>query len=184
MDLVYNSNHQVVVCKRCQTCVGPSRRSIEQHLRKEPHRFLGQTLKSYLEYTSSLDLRSLDTLKDKKPARGSLALNHLKLWTGYHCLLCKPGDFYTTHFPRMRDHTVVHGKKAKEHGKTPLWEECLLQSYFTTRSRVDYFVVTREGTEDESGRVLVNPVLLSQPENDLFVKLEKDYKDVKVDIEG
>jgi hypothetical protein len=82
----------------------------------------------------------------------------------------------------MRDHTVVHGKKAKEHDKTPLWEECLLRSYFTTRSRVDYFVVTKEGTEAESGGVLVDPIPLSQPEKDLFVKLEKDYKDVKVDI--
>jgi hypothetical protein len=83
----------------------------------------------------------------------------------------------------MRDHTVVHGRKAKEHNKTPLWEEYLLQSYFTTRSRVDYFVVTEEEAEDGFRGVSIDSILLSQPEKDLFVKLKKDYKDIKVDIE-
>ena len=67
MDLVYDSGHQVVVCKRCQTCIGPSRTSIEQHLRKKPHRLTGQTLKSYLEYTDSLALQPLEYLRDQKP---------------------------------------------------------------------------------------------------------------------
>jgi hypothetical protein len=57
----------------------------------------------------------------------------------------------------MRDHTVVHGKKAKEHDREPLWEKCLLQSYFTTKSRVDYFVVIEEGTKDVVGRFATNP---------------------------
>jgi superfamily II DNA helicase RecQ len=178
MDLEYNSDHQVVVCKTCQTSVGPGRKSIETHLRSKPHRFTGQTLKSYLEFTDSLVLHSLEELREKKPTSKALAIKHLKLWTGYQCLLCGAGEFLTSHFPRMRDHMVVHGKKAKEHDKTPLWEECLLQSYFTTRSRIDYFVVTKAGSEDGS-----RGVLLSQPEKDLFVKLEKDYKDIKVDIE-
>jgi len=76
----------------------------------------------------------------------------------------------------------VHGKKAKEHDKEPLWEKCLLQSYFTTRSRVNYFVVIEKGTKDIVGQFITNPVL-SQPETDLFIKLEKDYKNVKGDIE-
>lgn len=76
----------------------------------------------------------------------------------------------------------MHGKKAKEHDKEPLWEKCLLQSYFTTRSRVDYFVVIEEGTKDIVGQSITNPVL-SQPETDLFIKLEEDYKNVKGDIE-
>ena len=82
----------------------------------------------------------------------------------------------------MRDHTVVHGKKAKEHEQRPLWEECLLQSYFATRSRVDYFVVIEEGTEGAIAGLTIDPVL-SQLETDLFAKLEKDYQDVKGDVE-
>jgi hypothetical protein len=48
---------------------------------------------------------------------------------------------------------------------------------------VDYFVVTKEEAEDGSRGVPVDSIPLSQPEKDLFIKLEKDYKDVKVDIE-
>jgi predicted metal-binding protein len=62
MELEYNSDHQVLVCKFCQTCVMPSRKSIEKHLRSQPHRLTGQTLKSHLEYTDSLKLRSLECL--------------------------------------------------------------------------------------------------------------------------
>jgi hypothetical protein len=72
-------------------------------------------------------------------------------------VLCEAGKFLTIHLPRMRDHTVVHGKKAKEHDREPLWEKCLLQSYFTTKSRVDYFVVIEEGTKDVVGRFATNP---------------------------
>jgi hypothetical protein len=181
MELAYDSGHQVVVCKRCQTCIGPSRTSIEQHLQKKPHRLIGQTLKSYLEYTDSLALRPLENLRDQKPANGGLTVKHLKLWTGYHCLLCVAGEFSTIHFPCIWDHTVVYGKKAKEHDKEPLWEKCLLQSYFTTRSRVDYFVVIEEGAKDIVEQSITDPVL-SQPKTDLFIKLEEDYKNVKRDI--
>jgi hypothetical protein len=48
---------------------------------------------------------------------------------------------------------------------------------------VDYFVVIKEKATKEPRRVNIDPVLL-QPEKDLFLKLEKDYKDVKVDIKG
>ena len=62
MDLVYDSGHQVVVCKHCQTCIGPSRTSIKQHLQKKPYQLTGQTLKSYLKYTDSLALWPLENL--------------------------------------------------------------------------------------------------------------------------
>ena len=56
-----------------------------------------------------------------------------------------------------------------------------MQSYFTTRSQVDYFIVIKEEATKEPRGVEVDPVLL-QPEKDLFIKLEKDYKVTKVDI--
>ena len=181
---MYYAEYQVVVCKTCKTCIGPSQKSAEKHLRSQPHHLTGQTLKSYLQYTDSLKLNSLECLVKIKPVRRVPAIKHLKVWTGYQCLLCEPAHFLTIHLPRMRSHTAVHGKKAKEHDETPIWEECTLQSFFTTRSRVDYFVV---GEEEEgsntSGGVQVDSVQLSQPEKDLFVKLEKDFEDVKEDLE-
>lgn len=185
MDLLsYDSACQVVVCKRCQTCIGPSQTSLEQHLRKKPHCLTGQILKSYLAYAGSLALRPLEDLKSRKPVSGGPALEHLKIWEGYQCLLCRQGDeFLTTHLPRMRDHMVVHGKKAKEHAREPLWQECRLQTYFTTRSRVDYFVVIDDKEKGRVSKQASDSVPLTQPEKELFEKLEKDYKDVRCDLE-
>jgi hypothetical protein len=41
----------------------------------------------------------------------------------------------------MQHHMFSHKRKAKEHESTPLWEECRLQTYFTAKGRIDYFVV-------------------------------------------
>lgn len=113
MDLVYDPAHQVVVCRVYQTCVGPRQTSIEQHLRKKPHCLTGQTLKSYIAYAGSLALRPLEDLKAQKPVGRSLAIEHLKAWASYQCLLCKPGAFLTIHLPHMRDHMVVHVKRPR-----------------------------------------------------------------------
>lgn len=58
-----------------------------------------------------------------------------------------------------------------------------MQSYFTTQSRVDYFRVTREELDNRSREVPLYPIPLSQPEKDLFLKLEKDFEVVKGDLE-
>lgn len=82
----------------------------------------------------------------------------------------------------MRLHMHFHGRKAKEHQASSLWQECRLQSYFTTGNRVDYFVVA---DNIEKGRVLESSsdaTDWTKAKKELFVKLEKDYKDVKGDI--
>jgi hypothetical protein len=71
-----------------------------------------------------------------------------------------------------------HGKKARAHSKELLWEECQMQSYFTARHLVDYFIVIERGENPARGTDR-GAVPLSQPEKELFVKLEKDYEDVK-----
>jgi hypothetical protein len=61
------------------------------------------------------------------------------------------------------------------------WSEVKLQIYFTAFGRINYFVV-EENTK--ASAISKDPsLLITQPEKDLFIKLEKDYKDVKVDIE-
>ena len=111
-----------------------------------------------------------------------VVIKYLKLWTGYQYLLYRVGEFLTSHFLYIWDYIVVYSKKAKEYNKTPLQEECLLQSYFITRSQVDYFIVTKEEIEDRSRGVPIYSIPLLQPKKDLFIKLKKDYKDIKVDI--
>ena len=153
MDLVYDAVHQVIICKRCQSCVGPSRAGVELHLRRKPHLLTGQRLKAWLAYTSSLTaLRSHAELRLTKPKKGSGRIAHLRVWSGYWCAACerKGDEFATTHLPRMRDHMARHRDPDARPPNTPLvlWEECELQTFFAARSRVDYFVVAVASTDD------------------------------------
>jgi hypothetical protein len=180
-ELVYSPLHQVVVCKWCQTCVIPGAASIKRHLRAQPHCLLGQVLKTHLASTQALSLKTVQELREQKPSGRVLQLDYLRVYDGFQCLLCS--SFLTIHLPRMRRHMHLHSRKAKEHETTSLWQGCRLQSYFTAGSRVDYFVVTddtKKGRVPDHGRVAVSS---TKPEQELFVKLEKDNKDVKGDIE-
>jgi hypothetical protein len=97
--------------------------------------------------------------------------------------LCNKDAFLTTHLPQMQHHMFSHKRKAKEHDVTPLWREYRLQTYFTAKGRIDYFVVT---DNEEKGGVSArasDSVLLTRPEKELFKNLKKDCKDVKRDLE-
>jgi hypothetical protein len=181
-ELGYNSLHQLVVCKRYKTSVIPGRNSAERHLRAEPHRLLSQALKAHLAYTDSLALRTLEELQSNKPANKSAQLEYLEVYNGYYCLLCERDVFLTTYLPRIQHYIFSHKRKAKEHKSTPLWKECRLQTYFTAKGRIDYFLVAGDGEQDRVSRQTIDPAPLIQPEKELFEKLEKDYKDVKCDL--
>ena len=74
-------------------------------------------------------------------------------------------------------------RKAKEHESTPLWKECRLQTYFTAKGRIHYFVVVDEEKGGVSSGTAGDFAPLTEPEEELFMKLEKDYSDVRGDIE-
>jgi len=138
-ELVYNTQHQVLICRRCKTVVGPGRSSLQQHLRREPHRALGPLLKACQAYADSLVLRTLDELRQGRPKRPVAPLESLAVYEGYSCLLCEeeegsssggdgPSRFFTTHLPRLqRNHLPTrHRRTAREHELTPLWRLCQL----------------------------------------------------------
>jgi hypothetical protein len=82
----------------------------------------------------------------------------------------------------MKEHVAsIHQMKATEHKKRPLWAACMLQTYFTGHGRIDYFVVV-EGLS-QSSRSQPDSAILTQTEEELFLKLEKDYDNVKGDLE-
>jgi hypothetical protein len=181
--LAYNALHQVVVCRHCKTFLVPGPSSIERHLRAAPHRLLGQALKAHLDHTDSLALRTVEELQRNRPANGSAPLEYLQVYGGYGCLLCNKDAFLTTHLPQMQHHMFSHKRKAKEHDVTPLWWEYRLQTYFTAKGQIDYFVVT---DNEEKGGVPArasDSVLLTRPEKELFKKLKKDCKDIRRDLE-
>ena len=120
-ELVYNPIYEVVVCKQCQSCVIPGAASIQRHLRANPHRLLCHVLKAHLDYTNALDLRSLEELRETKPAGRCPALQHLRVYNGYLCLLCN--TFLTTNLSLIQRHMSIHNKKAQHHGTNPLWQD-------------------------------------------------------------
>ncbi|KAH7374246.1 hypothetical protein BKA64DRAFT_709449 [Cadophora sp. MPI-SDFR-AT-0126] len=124
LDLVYNPTHQVVVCRRYQTCLVPRQSSIKQHLRGEPHRLLSPALKAHLAYIDGLTLRDLETLKRDRPRESVNPIEYLLIHAGFRCLLYPLEDpFYTIRLPRIRDHIPSYNRRsAREHKSTPLWE--------------------------------------------------------------
>lgn len=177
-ELAYNGTHRVLVCTRCQTCIIPGARSLERHLRNKPHHLSGDVLKAQLTYANTLTLQTKEELREQKPPNGTPRLEHLKAFRGFECSLCHA--FLTIHLPRMRHHMSTHGRKANEHKATPLWQECLLQTYFTAGGCIDYFRVVEDAAANNNGGG--DEVPLTQPEKDSLDKIERNVLDIKKDL--
>ena len=90
----------------------------------------------------------------------------------------------------MREHVSIRGRKAKEHGSTPLWKDRTLQTYFVGEVRIDYFVVCN-GQQDggdggDTGRegMSERPIALKRlTEGKICLeRLEKDFAGVRNDV--
>ncbi|KAM5527556.1 hypothetical protein FOXYSP1_19918 [Fusarium oxysporum f. sp. phaseoli] len=61
----------------------------------------------------------------------------------------------------MHDHMPVHGRKASEHTNAmPLWRACKLQTYFTAKGLIDYFVVEEDPSLPTTGGALAGSGLI------------------------
>jgi len=179
----YDSTHKVVVCQLCQSCILPRQRSQERHLRAKPHRLSGDVLSTTVQLLGSYDLRTVEELREYKRRLDNdcQPIEHLASYGGFDCIQLDCG-YRTRHLRDMRKHLPsIHKIKAKEHENGPLWRECKLQTYFTGKGLIDYFVVA--DVSSQSSRSKLDSTRLTKTEEELFVKLEKDYDDVKVDIE-
>ncbi|KAG4427113.1 hypothetical protein IFR05_017404, partial [Cadophora sp. M221] len=130
----------------------------------------------------SYDLRTVEELKERKPRPEDQCqpIEHLASYDGSSCPHC---TYYTRHLPRIKEHVASHKVKDAEQKNGSLWSECRLQTYFTAGGRIDYFVV-RDSNKREGFLASGNDAaLLTQPEKELFEKLEQDYKDVKCNLE-
>jgi hypothetical protein len=61
-----------------------------------------------------------------------------------------------------------------------LWKKYKLQTYFTKKGLIDYFVVIER--QKKKGRYILDSSLLKETKKVLFKKLEQDYKDIKYDL--
>ena len=143
-SFLYNQDHRVIVCRPCGTCLIPKVTSWRSYLRAKPHRMSGEELRSTVELFSSYDLRSVEELRQWKrdktrpcqPIEGLAVFDRSVYCTYDDCGYC------TRRIAKMHDHMPAHGKKASQHREdAPLWKACKLQTYFTGKGRIDYFVV-------------------------------------------
>jgi hypothetical protein len=72
----------------------------------------------------------------------------------------------------------VKGVKEKNN---VLWSEYKLQTYFTIRERIDYFVIINEEKGGVKG-IVQGFISLIKLEKELFKKLKRDYKDMKCNL--
>jgi hypothetical protein len=143
---------------------------------------LGNELKATAELLSSYDLRSIAELREHKPRPEDKCqlIKHLASYDGVYCL--QPQCSYSTRLlPKMKKHwAACHKTETKAYESSQLWRECKLQTYFTAKGRIDYFVVV---DREKGGETARGSTLLTEPEKALFEKLEKDYRDVTRDLE-
>jgi len=185
-ELAYNAQHQVLICRRCKTVVGPGHSSLQRHLRRRPHHALGPVLKACQAYADSLALRTLDELRQGRPRQPGAPLEFLDAYEGYSCLLCEEegssNRFYTIHLPRLqRNHLPSHHRTAREHELTPLWRSCQLQTYFSAKGRIDYFEVD---ARSQSSLPMASgaPPSPTMAEQALFTSLERDASTIQQDL--
>jgi hypothetical protein len=96
-----------------------------------------------VQLLSSYDLKTVEELKEHKPQFEDKCqlIERLESYDGFYCLQGKC-TYCTRHLPKMKRHVAsTHNLEAKGHKNIPLWKECKLQTYFTGKGRIDYFVV-------------------------------------------
>src|SRR5271167_798417 len=85
----------------------------------------------------------------------------------------------------MQRHVARYKRKAKEHKASPLWEECMLQTYFTGKGCIDYFVVVvvkQPAEEKGEGSGQQGLIQGTEPQKAYLNEIKKDFVGVKGDI--
>ena len=196
-ELSYDARHGVVVCRQCRTCLSPDGpRQWRRHLRREPHGLKDERLARAVGLLSTYELRTRDELRRRRPDRRVPCerIEGLATYGGYICL-CDPTkcDFATRRLEMMEDHMPRHGRTAREHHGmgAVLWRSCTLQTYFTAKGLIDYFVVAeverRERNPESEGHDHGQPGCgeppPSSPERQVFEGLREDMRQAGRDLE-
>ncbi|KAJ9421294.1 hypothetical protein QL093DRAFT_2576904 [Fusarium oxysporum] len=200
-SFTYDPDHRVIVCRPCGTCLVPRPTSWKSHLRAQPHRMRGEELRLTIEQLSSYSLRPVDELRQwrvdrKRPCR---PIEGLTVYEGYICCTDDAEcDYCTRRIEKMHDHMPAHGKRASQYtDDRSLWRSCRLQTYFTAKGLIDYFVIDdpsispRTGAAGAAGAVSGPPTLgsslpispSSQEEGKLFEDLKADVIRASRDVE-
>lgn len=157
----FNQDHQIIICQACSTCLNPVSTALERHLRGSPHLLTGAILKATLQQLSSYNARTVEDLKRYKPtltltcnARPIPRIEHLAAYQGWRCLAEPDCRYYTRVRKAMQKHVAAQHKSTAMPGTTegrsaPL-EQCTLQTYFTAKGLIDYFLVSDDSGDPEN----------------------------------
>lgn len=151
----FNEEHRVIVCRRCGTCLAPAGIARwKAHLYREPHQLKGAILEMTIKLLSpyASRIRPLEALRQERPSRRSPSrhIDGLDVYQGYICTCNEAScDFVTRRLVAMHKHMPTHGMQASQHDAhiRPLWRACKLQTYFTAKGLIDYFVVKGENQQ-------------------------------------
>jgi superfamily II DNA helicase RecQ len=156
----------------------------------------GATLRTTIDRLSSYEVRSAELLRRMKPAstktRPCRAIDGLAVFAGYCCAHDETCEYLTRRLSKMRDHMRVHGKKPSQHRvEAPLWRECKLQTYFTAKGLIDYFVVAADQPTPSAAAAVGHGSNLAAPaaeeeeeeETKLFDELRQDLEEAARDLE-
>jgi hypothetical protein len=154
----FNEEHRTLICQQCGTCLAPS--GVDRwkaHLYREPHQLKGAILENVTKLLSLYAgrIRPHDVLWQERPARRSPCrrIDGLEVYQGFICT-CNEGscDFVTRRLATVHKHMPTHGMRASQHHAQarPLWRVCQLQTCFTAKGLIDYFVVADDETECDS----------------------------------
>ncbi|EWZ78556.1 hypothetical protein FOWG_17204 [Fusarium oxysporum f. sp. lycopersici MN25] len=163
----------------------------------------GDELRLTIEQLSSYSLRPVEELRQwrvdrKRPYR---PIEGLTVYEGYICCTNAEYDYCTRRIEKIHDHMPAHGKRASQYtDDRPLWRSCRLQTYFTAKGLIDYFVIDDPSTSPRIGAagaagaagavsepptpgssLLISPS--SQEEGKLFEDLKADVIRASRDVE-
>jgi hypothetical protein len=91
-------------------------------------------------------------------------------------------QYATRHSREMRKYMpLVHQIKAAAHKKSALWKECKLQTYFTAKGLINYFIVDNSRLKERMFAAADEPILI-EGEKAFFEKIEADYEKIREEI--
>ncbi|KAH6975566.1 telomere-associated recQ-like helicase [Ilyonectria destructans] len=179
---IYNAQYRVLICVSCGSMIQPGVKSFYSHL-NSIHRITGLACKALIERFQTYELCPFGMLS--VPKGKILQIPGLTVYRGWRCNICPE------RIDKMHDHMPTHKKKASQHNSnTPLWTACRLQTYFTAKGRIDYFVIegpspspsTPISRRGGSTLGLLTPPL-SQEEGKLFGELKADISQASRDLD-
>ena len=146
-SFLYNLQHRVLVCRDCGTCISATSTGHSRHLRALPHRLVGAALKDMITRLDQFrdrcfNLAELRQFKPRDKKYPCVAIQGLDTYKGYYCMCDDHCDYCTRRLPKMQLHiSTIHGRRSSQEKTMPPWRECHLQTYFTAKGLIDYFIV-------------------------------------------